>query len=231
MPPRKSTRRDFLKGTAYTAGLAVAGSTLLAACGSQSSTQIAARGSKISGALTIAYLGTADQQVVWKKLFAQFQKQYPDVTLTAQANDSNNWAVYFNSISTQIAGGKIPDVIQVATEGQRLFASRGLIEPLDAYLQRDKADLQSYYSDTPADLLKLVSQSSPGNQTYYLPDVYNPMCIWYNVGMFQKAGVDEPDDSCNIQARVHKRSRKRRRAHAVAQEYWLLEPAIQCGSR
>ena len=192
-------RRNFLKGVGY-GGLALAGTGLLAACGDQSSnssnsSQIAPRGSKISGALTLAYLGTADQQVVWKKLFALFQQQYPDVQLTAQANDSNNWAVYFNSISTQIAGGKVPDVVQVATEGQRLFASRGLVAPIDAYLARDKADLTTYYADTPANLLQLVAQSSPGGKTYYLPDVYNPMCVWYNVEMFQKAGVDEPDDS------------------------------------
>lgn len=190
------SRRNFLKGVGYT-GLALTGSGLLAACGDQSSSssQIAPKGSKISGSLTLAYLGTADQQVVWKKLFALFQKKYPDVQLTAQANASNNWAVYFNSVSTQIAGGKIPDVVQVATEGQRLFASRGLVEPIDAYLQRDKDEMASYYADTPSNLLQLVAQSSPGGKTYYLPDVYNPMCIWYNVEMFQKAGVNEPDDS------------------------------------
>jgi multiple sugar transport system substrate-binding protein len=189
-------RRTFLKGMGYT-GLALAGSGILAACGGQSSAsnQVAPKGSKISGSLTLAYLGTADQQVVWKKLFALFQKKYPDVQLTAQANASNNWAVYFNSVSTQIAGGKIPDVVQVATEGQRLFASRGLVEPIDAYLQRDKDEMASYYADTPSNLLQLVAQSSPDGKTYYLPDVYNPMCIWYNVEMFQKAGVNEPDDS------------------------------------
>ncbi len=189
-------RRDFLKGAGYT-GLALAGSGLLAACGNQSSAsnQIAPKGSKISGSLTLAYLGTADQQVVWKKLFALFQQKYPDVQLTAQANASNNWAVYFNAISTQIAGGKVPDVVQVATEGQRLFASRGLVEPIDAYLERDKDEMASYYADTPSNLLQLVAHSSPDGKTYYLPDVYNPMCIWYNVDMFHQAGVHEPDDT------------------------------------
>jgi multiple sugar transport system substrate-binding protein len=189
-------RRTFLKGAGY-AGLALTGGGLLAACGNQESTssQIAPKGSKISGSLTLAYLGTADQQVVWKKLFALFQQKYPDVQLTAQANDSNNWAVYFNSVSTQIAGGKVPDVVQVATEGQRLFASRNLVEPIDAYLARDKDDMAEFYADTPPNILKLVAQSSPDGKTYYLPDVYNPMCIWYNVDMFHQAGVDEPDDS------------------------------------
>lgn len=189
-------RRRFLKGTAYT-GLALASVGLLAACGDQASntSQIAPKGAKISGALTVTYLGTADQQVVWNKLFALFRQKYPDVQLTAQANASNNWATYFNAISTQIAGGKVPDVVQVATEGQRLFASRGLVLPIDAYLERDKDEMAEYFSDTDSHLRELGAQSSPDGKTYYLPGEYNPMCMWYNVEMLQRAGVDEPDDT------------------------------------
>ncbi len=189
-------RRTFMKGVGYT-GLALAGSGLLAACGNQSSAsnQIAPAGSKISGTLTVTYLGTADQQVVWNKLFALFRQKYPDVQLTAQANASNNWATYFNAISTQIAGGKVPDVVQVATEGQRLFASRGLVQPIDDYLARDKNEMAEYYADTDPHLRQLGAQSSPDGKTYYLPGEYNPMCIWYNVDMFHQAGVNEPDDT------------------------------------
>lgn len=188
-------RRSFLKGAGYS-GLALAGADLLAACGNQTgSSTIAAKGAKVSGSLTVTYLGTADQQVVWKKLFTLFQKMYPDVQLTAEANASNNWATYFNAISTQIAGGKVLDVVQVATEGQRLFASRGLVQPIDDYLTRDKDEIQEYYNDTDSHLRQLGAQSSPDGNTYYLPGEYNPMCIWYNVKMFQDAGVDEPDDT------------------------------------
>src|SRR5258707_943517 len=172
-------RRSFLKGVGYS-GLALAGTGLLAACGNQSSAsnQIAPKGSKISGSLTLAYLGTADQQVVWKKLFALFQQKYPDVQLTAQANASNNWAVYFNAISTQIAGGKVPDVVQVATEGQRLFASRGLGEPIDAYLERDKDENATYYAGNPFNLPQLVPHIPPDVKTSSLPYVYTPISMW-----------------------------------------------------
>src|SRR5258708_23340470 len=83
-------RRDFLKGAGYT-GLALAGSGLLAACGNQSSAsnQIAPKSSKISGSFTLAYLGTADQQVVWKKLFALFQHKYPNCQLPAQVHSAD----------------------------------------------------------------------------------------------------------------------------------------------
>jgi len=76
--------------------------------------------------LSLAYLGTADQVPAWESLFALFKTKYPNIDLTAQANPANDWAGFFDAISTQIAGGKSPDIVQVATEGQRLFASRGL---------------------------------------------------------------------------------------------------------
>lgn len=190
-------RRRFLKGAGYT-GLALTGSGLLAACGDQSpsgSSGIAPKGTKVSGTLSLAYLGTADQQKAWNALFALFQKKYPDVQLKAQANPSNNWASFFDTISTQIAGGKIPDLIQVATEGQRLFASRGLVEPIDAYLERDKDELADFFSDIDPRLKEWGALSSPDGKTYYLPGEFNTMCVWYNSEVFQKAGVQEPDDS------------------------------------
>lgn len=189
-------RRRFLQGVGYT-GLALAGADLVAACGSQpsGSSGIAPKGAKVSGTLSLAYLGTADQQKSWNALFALFQKKYPDVQLKAQANASNNWANFFDTISTQIAGGKVPDLVQVATEGQRLFASRGLVEPIDAYLERDKDELEDFFNDIDPRLRQWSSLSSPDGKTYYLPGEFNTMCVWYNSDMFQQAGIDEPDDS------------------------------------
>src|SRR5258707_15307703 len=69
-------RRDFLKGAGYT-GLALAGGGLLAPYGKQTSlsNQSAPKGSKISGAFTLAYLGAAYQQVLREKLFCLFHQK------------------------------------------------------------------------------------------------------------------------------------------------------------
>jgi multiple sugar transport system substrate-binding protein len=190
------SRRDFLKRTGYTGLTALGAGSLLAACGGSSttsqSTGIAAKGAKVSGNLTLVYLGTADQQKAWNSLFDLFRKKYPDVTLKAKGIPLDNWAAFFDTVSTQIAGGQNYDVIQVATEGQRLFASRGLVEPVDAYLERDKDELAEFFSDIHPNLIKWNKDNSPDGKTYYLPGEFNTMCLWYNVELFQKAGVTEP---------------------------------------
>jgi hypothetical protein len=51
-------------------------------------------------------------------------------------------------------------VIQVATAGQRLFASKGLLAPLDDYIGKDHAAIDEYYAD--------MAHSRPG-QLSHLP--------------------------------------------------------------
>ncbi len=137
---RTVSRRDFLKRTGYTGLAALGAGSVLAACGDTTtqSSGPAPKGTKVSGNLTLVYMGSADQQKGWNSLFDLFRKKYPDVNLKARGIASDNWAAFFDTVSTQLAGGQNFDLIQVATEGQRLFASRGLVEPVDAYLERDK---------------------------------------------------------------------------------------------
>jgi multiple sugar transport system substrate-binding protein len=178
-------------------GTAGALGSLAAACGGsqQGSEGPAPKGTKVSGSLSLAYLGTAEQQESWRALFELFGKQYPDVQLDARGIPAENWTAFFDTVSTQIAGGKVPDVIQVATEGQRLFASRGLVEPIDAYIERDRDELQDFFDDIHPNLIEWNNRySSPDDNTYYLPGEFNTMCVWYNAQLFERAGVDQPQD-------------------------------------
>jgi len=146
--------------------------------------------------ISLAYLGTADQAEVWNNLFALFAEKHPEIELEAQANPVNDWAAFFDAISTQIAGGKVPDVVQVATEGQRLFASRGLCEPINDLVERDKGELAEYYEDIHPKLIewdKTYNTTADGSQ-YYLPGDFNTMGLWYNSEVFTANGVEEPTD-------------------------------------
>ncbi|HEX3301527.1 MAG TPA: sugar ABC transporter substrate-binding protein [Thermomicrobiales bacterium] len=193
------SRRSLLKGAAATG---IAGGAVLA--GARSSTfaapalRISATrpGYQVSGKVTLAYLGTADQAAVWNNLFALFQEKYPDIELEAQANPVNDWAAFFDAISTQIAGGKVPDVVQVATEGQRLFASRGLCEPINDLIDRDKAELADYFEDIHPKLIEWdqTYNTTKDGSRYYLPGDFNTMGYWYNSEVFTTNGIDEPTD-------------------------------------
>ena len=153
--------------------------------------------SQISGSLSLAYLGTADQVPAWESLFALFKTKYPNIDLTAQANPANDWAGFFDAISTQIAGGKSPDIVQVATEGQCLFASRGLVQPINDLLDRDKDELADFFADIHPNLIKWNEEynNAADGKTYYLPGDFNTMGVWCNTDVLKAAGVDLPADT------------------------------------
>jgi hypothetical protein len=147
-----------------------------------------------SGALTFVYYGDAELQKDYDKLFAKFRTDHPDITLKAQGIASNSWADFANAVSTRLAGGQPLDVVQIATEGQRIFASKGLLEPLDPYIQRNQAEVDAYYQDTPPQLKQWLSQyASPDGKTYYMPGGYNTMALYVDSKIFSKAGVEVPE--------------------------------------
>jgi multiple sugar transport system substrate-binding protein len=188
---RALSRRDFMRvaggGTLALGALGATG--LLEACmgGSTPST-----GTK---QLSFVYLGSAEQQQSWNQLFDEFNKQQASTQLKAVAVPVDNWAAYFDKVSTQIAGGVKYDLVQLATEGVQLFASHGLVEPIDAFVNKDKAAVDDFINDSDPNLIKWNQQyGSPDGKRYYMPIGFNTMCAWLNKDVFKAAGVDIPTD-------------------------------------
>ncbi|HEY8457391.1 MAG TPA: sugar ABC transporter substrate-binding protein [Actinopolymorphaceae bacterium] len=184
------SRRGFLKGAA---GIGIGFAASLGAATSCSRGGGGGQGS--AGKVTLVYSGDAEQKKIWEALFDDFRKEHPDIDLEAKNIPSASWSEFFDTVSVQIAGGQVPDIVRVATEGQRLFASRELVLPIDEYIERDKEELQPYFDDVHPNLITWTNElTSPGDETYYLPHGFNTMCIHYNVEVFERAGVEEPTD-------------------------------------
>ena len=183
--PAPSRRRVLRASAAATASL-----PLLSAL---SSCSLEVQGSS-HGPLDVLYLGDATQQQSFNQLFDAFRKAHPDIGVKARGISAMNWGTFAQTVSTQIAGGKVPDVVQVATEGQRLFAAKGLMEPLDDYIARDRALVDDYFADVDPRLRKWTeTYGSPDGKTYYIPGGYNTAVLYCNTRVFQEAGVDLPD--------------------------------------
>src|SRR5699024_4605659 len=114
---RKQTRRDMLKLTAA-AGLSSAALQMSPVVRAQD---------KPSGKIVFAIWADAVEDASWDPIVAAFNKHQPDIEVEVQAVPAESWSGFFDAVSTRIAGGQVPDVMRVATEGQRLFASRGLV--------------------------------------------------------------------------------------------------------
>lgn len=194
-------RREFLKLAGFGAG-ALALAPLAAACSSSSSggsassqAALSAAPSSVTGHVSLGFFGASDIVKAWTPIFDDFRRTHPGITLEAVPVPAATWTAYADSVILQMSGGREFDVVQAAVNVQQLFVSKGVVQRLDAYLKRDKAELADYLSDENAKFLgwntSLVSQ---GKGTYYLPADYNTYCAWVNTQMFKDAGVEVPGD-------------------------------------
>lgn len=196
------TRRVWLAGAAslvLVAGMAACGSGGgggAASGGKQSGETTTELGTGESGELTFVYMGDADQQKAFNAEFALFNEQHPDIKLTAMGIPSGDWATFSNTVATRLAGGEKIDIIQVATEGQRLFASKDILEPLDQFIEQDREFVDGYWEDIDPRLKEFNEKyaSGPNGETLFIPGGYNTMALYLNKNVFAEAGVEIPAD-------------------------------------
>jgi multiple sugar transport system substrate-binding protein len=131
-----------------------------------------------------------DAQPGWEAIIAEFNKEYPDVTVNLISTTGTNWGEYLDGVATLIAGGEKPDLMWVATEGVQLLVNQLKIAvPLDDYIARDMDELQEYFDDVNPQLLDAFKVD--GKQ-YELPYSWNPMVIYYNTARLEEAGLEPP---------------------------------------
>ena len=142
----------------------------------------------LSATVKIFNWGDNSAKKIFDAAIARFNQKYPNVKVEDTFVPSDDWAVFSNKLTTQIAGGQSPDIVRMAVEGAKLVSSKGLVEPLEPYLSRpDSKDLVGDVAQPLVDALKGVD-----GKAYYLPLEWNNMVIYYNTKMFKDAGVEAP---------------------------------------
>lgn len=148
---------------------------------------------EISGTLNLYTQGDASAAVTEDVLTGAFKAKYPNVNVVTQYSGSTSWDGFFTDLQIAIAGGATLDLVYVPTEGQRLFAGKGLMEPLDSYLERDIQDMAVFNAEANQTILNMAKEkASTDGKTYFIPYLYNTMGIYYNKQTFTKAGVEFP---------------------------------------
>ena len=125
----------------------------------------------------------------WEAIVEDFNAEYPDIEIELLPVQGANWGEYLSGTATVIAGGAEPDVMWVATEGVQLLVDLGLAEPLDELIERDRAELEDFFSDVEPVMLEALQVDG---QQYLLPYSWNNMVIYYNTRLFEEAGMEPP---------------------------------------
>ncbi|MFC6285516.1 extracellular solute-binding protein [Nocardioides sp. GCM10027113] len=177
--------RRLLPALAGTAALALT----LAACGSdepstQNDNPDAAESvdpASLEAELTWWDTSSADTEApVYDELIAQFNEEYPNVTIDHQVVPFGDAQNKFKTAAQ--SGSGAPDILRAEVAWTPEFASLGYLYALDGTALLEDADFQ----ETP------LSSNQFDGKTYGVPQVTDTLGLMYNKELLEKAGVEVP---------------------------------------
>ncbi|TQS45857.1 ABC transporter substrate-binding protein [Cryptosporangium phraense] len=156
---------------------------------------------------TLSYAVWDKNQVpAMEKLAADFHQSHPNITVNVQATP---WETYWTKLKAAASGGAAPDVFWMNGPNFQLYATNGVLKPLD-----DGTDLSNY----PKSLVDLYTVDG---KTYGIPKDFDTVGLWYNKTLFDAAGVKYPDDTWTwdtFKAAAKKLTNKAKGVYAIGSE-------------
>jgi ABC-type glycerol-3-phosphate transport system substrate-binding protein len=164
-----------------TAVLAVLG-LVAAGCGGDNDEGGGGGNENVSGSLSMSAVWTGQEARSFQKVLDGFEKKYPNVNVKFRPVGDEIPTV----LSTAVAGGNPPDLAAVAQPGLvRDFVQKGALKPVD------------FADDTLKDNFSqdVIDVSTVDGKPYgVLFKAANKSTVWYNVPLFEQAGVESPKD-------------------------------------
>lgn len=127
----------------------------------------------------------ATQLAGYQALFARFTEE-TGIPAEVIAGD---YSELYPKLQSMIAAKQIPEVACWGTEFVP-WAARGIMEPLDAYVERDGFDLTQFDASA-------LDALSWNGELYQLPYNTNTCILFYNVDLFDAAGLEYPTTDWN----------------------------------
>lgn len=146
--------------------------------------------------LRLVHWGDDREDAIVARLVAEFQARHPDIRVL-RINPGNADSVT-RKVQTMVASGDPPDVLQLSYDRVAGWAAKRVLEPLDAYLERDarSADpkslrLDDFYGNV-MDAFRFDGQATGLGPLYALAKDFTTVGFYYNKDLFAAAGLPEP---------------------------------------
>ena len=138
--------------------------------------------------LSLSSWGDLKEAAILGELCRAFEAENPGVKVQLQRVP---YGEYGSKIMSQFTAGVAPDVLFIGSQQVVEYHPRGVLEPLDAYIARDRVDLKAFYPET-------LDLYAVGDVRYGLPrDIAPIACVFYNKDLFRARGVPFPADDWN----------------------------------
>ena len=164
-------------GKAFIAALSL---LTLASCGDKEAKTEARK----KTVLKLAHWDT-EQQAGLQIIIDEFKKTNPDIDVIMEISP---WAQYWTKLETTAAGGTTQDIFWINAPQFQRYAKNGQIAPLDDLVKNKDINPENYIS-------AMVDTYTIDGKLYALPKDIDSIALWYNKEIFDKAGLQYPNDS------------------------------------
>jgi multiple sugar transport system substrate-binding protein len=156
--------------------LATAVLAATAACGSGGG------GESADGKIKVrfSYWGSDARQKATEEVIKKFEAKNPTIDVEGEFSD---FASYYETLSTKVAGGAAPDVITIEIRGLREYADRGTLADLSGKVQT--ADIDP----------KVLGTGAVDGKQYAIPTGVNAFSLVVNPALVEANGQKLPDDT------------------------------------
>lgn len=151
---------------------------IVAACGGSTS------GSSSNGKITITemdYWSLASQSTILQKLFADYQKLHPNITIQRTPVP---FASLLPKADQEAASHSLPNILVLDNPDVAAFAATGALTQLDSFMQ-GKFSPSDFYTGP-------ASTMTYQNKTYSFPVGSNDLALFYNMKMLKAANLTPP---------------------------------------
>ncbi|MGI5216052.1 ABC transporter substrate-binding protein [Plantactinospora sp. CA-290183] len=132
--------------------------------------------------LQFNWWGNEDRAKVTEAAIDLFEQKHPNIKVNTSFGAFD---AYFQKLSTEIAGGNAPDVVQMDRAYLREYAERNALRDLTEFVEDGTLKL--------GDLTQtLLPAGKVGDATYAIPIAQNTQGVVYDPALWSKAGVTPP---------------------------------------
>ncbi|MBU3758557.1 MAG: sugar ABC transporter substrate-binding protein [Candidatus Omnitrophica bacterium] len=136
--------------------------------------------------IKVAFWGSPEEIEIITQSIKDWQAQNPEIKIVFEHTP---YTGYDSKILTRIAGGAAPDIIATEVDYFVTFATKGVLENLTPYAQKDPEFSEESLFPTIRDRFTV------NGDLYAIPrDVAPFACVFYNKKLFDEAGLAYPTD-------------------------------------
>jgi multiple sugar transport system substrate-binding protein len=132
--------------------------------------------------LQLIFWGPASRNKLTRKAIDLFHSAHPEIDIHSEFTDFSS---YWNKLSTEIAGGTIPDLIQMDMKYVSQYVKQNLLLDMTNVISDKSINLSDFDQS-------LLASSEDNKVVYGIPLGGNYECLIYDADLLKQAGVQAP---------------------------------------